>query len=51
VAGLAFGRVGVAIFRGVPVDTGFEFLHFLRMTVRALSGNQIFRGVSSCALP
>ena len=44
VAGHTFGRVGIAVFRGLPVDTGFELLYFLRMTLRALSGNQIFRG-------
>jgi hypothetical protein len=46
------GRVGVAVFRGLPVDAGFEGLHFLGMTLRALSGNQLFRSVvSSCTLP
>src|ERR1019366_316648 len=42
VAGLTFGRVVVAVFRGLSVDAGFEVLHFLRMTLRALSGNQLF---------
>src|SRR5450631_745897 len=44
VAGLAFGRVWVAVFGGLTVNAGCEVLHFLRMTLRALSGNQLFRG-------
>ena len=44
VAGFAFGSVGVTVFRGLPMDTGFELLHLLRMTVYALSRTQIFRG-------
>src|SRR5208337_304005 len=40
----AFRRVGVAVFRGLPVDAGCEVLRFLGVTLRALSGNQFFRG-------
>src|SRR5208282_6394850 len=40
----AFGRVGIALLCGLPVDTGFQILRFLRMTLRALSGHQFFGG-------
>ena len=44
VAGHAFGRVGVAVFRGLAMNAGFESLHFVGMTLRAFAGNQLFRG-------
>ena len=43
VTGYALGGVGVAVFRSLPVDAGREILDFLRMTLRAPSGNQLFR--------
>lgn len=44
VAGRAFRCVGVATFRGLPVDAGGEILHFVGMTLHALCGHQLFRG-------
>ena len=44
VAGHAFRSVRVADFRGLPVDAGFEGLHFVGMTLQAFTGNQFFRG-------
>ncbi len=43
VTGHAFGSVFVAVFRDLAVNAGREVLHFVRVTLRALSGNQVFR--------
>src|ERR1017187_3479806 len=44
VAGNAFGRVRVALLRGLSMDGGCEVLHFLGMTLGTLSGHQFFGG-------
>src|SRR5208337_3539884 len=41
VTGHAFGRVGVSVFRGLAVDAGGEGGHFLGVTLRAFSRNQL----------
>src|ERR1022692_1990148 len=43
VTGDAFGGVVVAVLRDLAVNAGGEFLHFLGVTLRTLSGNQVFR--------